>query len=181
MKNSLLTLFLFSCTFIYSQTLTFDEVSKAEKKKEIKSKFSEYKAENGEVFKVGESITIGSPSSNSENYQFIIETDGWTSSQRAGLGARDYNAEIIKFKITGTKRAGYEVMAVCKTKGGVFRYWINIESAIKNGEIITSQLSRAEAITKLKEAKDLLDLEMMTQEEYDKLKKELEPIIRGKN
>lgn len=179
MKNSFLTLFLFSCTFIYSQTLTFDEVSKAQKKNEIKSDFIEYKSENGEVFKIGESIKIGSPSSNSEQYQFIIETDGWATSQNAGIEARGWKAEIIKFKIGGTKRAGYEVIAVCKTEVGVYRYWINIESAIRQGEIETSKLSREEAIKKLKEAKDLLDLEMMSQEDYDKLKKELEPIIKG--
>ena len=39
--------------------------------------------------------------------------------------------------------------------------------------------SREEAIAKLKEAKDLLDLEMMSQEEYDKIKAELTPIIMG--
>ena len=40
-------------------------------------------------------------------------------------------------------------------------------------------MNRENAIKKLKEAKDLLELELMTQEEYDKLKKELTPIIRG--
>ena len=40
-------------------------------------------------------------------------------------------------------------------------------------------MNRENAIKKLKEAKDLLELELMTQEEYDKLKKDLTPIIRG--
>ena len=40
-------------------------------------------------------------------------------------------------------------------------------------------LSRQDAIKKLKEAKDLLDIEMMTREEFDKLKEELGPIIKG--
>ena len=38
-------------------------------------------------------------------------------------------------------------------------------------------MTREEAIAKLREAKELLDLEMMSQEDYDALKKELSPII----
>ena len=39
-------------------------------------------------------------------------------------------------------------------------------------------MNRENAIKKLKEAKDLLELEIITQEEYDKLKAELTPIIK---
>jgi len=39
-------------------------------------------------------------------------------------------------------------------------------------------MSREDAIFKLKESKDLLDLEVITQEEYDKIKIELLPIIK---
>jgi hypothetical protein len=50
---------------------------------------------------------------------------------------------------------------------------------LKNGEIINPNrgLTRKEAISKLKESKDLLDLEMITKEEYNLIKKELTPII----
>jgi hypothetical protein len=60
---------------------------------------------------------------------------------------------------------------------------LNLEIAMSKGEIINpnSPMTRLEAIAKLKESKDLLELEMMTQEEYDKLKSKLAPIIRGEN
>ncbi len=58
------------------------------------------------------------------------------------------------------------------------KYQIYIEDALKKEEIVSEIMTRAEAIAKLKEAKERLDLEMMTQEEYDKLKKELTPIIK---
>ena len=48
------------------------------------------------------------------------------------------------------------------------------------GEIASDVLSRTEAIAKLKEAKDLLDLGMVTQEEFNALRKELTPIIMNK-
>ena len=41
-------------------------------------------------------------------------------------------------------------------------------------------LSREQAIAKLKEAKDLIDLGMMSQDEFDALRKELTPIIMNK-
>ena len=53
------------------------------------------------------------------------------------------------------------------------------ELAIESGEILLKnrKMTREEAIAKLREAKELLDLEMMSQEDYDALKKELSPII----
>ena len=61
--------------------------------------------------------------------------------------------------------------------GNVF----DLSRAISLGEIINpnAPLNRAQAIAKLKEAKDLLELDMMTQEEFDALRAELSPIIKG--
>jgi len=57
----------------------------------------------------------------------------------------------------------------------------SIESSMVLGEVylLNRLMTREEAIAKLKESKDLLDLEMISQEEYDALKLELTPIIRG--
>lgn len=59
---------------------------------------------------------------------------------------------------------------------------LDINQAISNGEVVNpnAPLNRDEAINKLKQAKDLLDLEMITKEEYNELKQELTPIIMGK-
>jgi hypothetical protein len=55
----------------------------------------------------------------------------------------------------------------------------DIEKAIETGEIINpnAAMTREQAIAKLKESKELLDLGMMPQEEYDALKLKLTPII----
>lgn len=60
---------------------------------------------------------------------------------------------------------------------------LDTEIAYEIGEVRLANrlMTREEAIAKLKEAKDLLDLDLMTQEEYDALRKELTPIIRGDN
>lgn len=53
------------------------------------------------------------------------------------------------------------------------------EKAVLAGEIksINAPLTREEAIAKLKESKDLLDLGIIEEEEYEILKAELTPII----
>jgi hypothetical protein len=57
---------------------------------------------------------------------------------------------------------------------------IDIQAAIETGEVINpnGSLTREQAIAKLKEAKDLLDLGMMKQGEFDTLREKLTPIIK---
>ena len=59
----------------------------------------------------------------------------------------------------------------------------DFELAYNNGEIYLQNrmMTREEAIAKLKEAKDLFDLDIMSEEEYNKIKDELTPIIMGNN
>ena len=60
---------------------------------------------------------------------------------------------------------------------------IDIEKAFSLGEVINpiKKLNREEAIKKLKEAKDLYELDLMSKSEYEKLRLELTPIITNKN
>ena len=59
---------------------------------------------------------------------------------------------------------------------------LNIETALEDMEIVNpnAPLSREEAIKKLRESKDLMELDMMSKEEYESLKKKLTPIIMQK-
>ena len=60
---------------------------------------------------------------------------------------------------------------------------MDTELAIESGEILLKnrKMTRDEAIAKLKEAKELMEIDMMTKEEFEELKKELTPIIMIKN
>ena len=60
---------------------------------------------------------------------------------------------------------------------------IDLELALSTGEVVNpnQKMTREEAIGKLKESKDLLDLGLLTQEEYNKIKAELTPIIMSNN
>ena len=59
---------------------------------------------------------------------------------------------------------------------------VDIEKALASGEIVNSNapLSKKEAIQKLKESKDLMELDLLSKEEYKKLKEKLTPIILDK-
>ena len=161
-----------------AQIITYDELSNVTSKP--KGIYTAYKAKNGEEFIVGNSIKIGEPSSTNEYFRNIVDTDGVFIAEFAHSSAIGWDAIIKKFKVYGSKRKGYSVMAICKTQMGITSYHIQIENCLANGEIASSNLSREEAIAKLKESKDLLELELMSSEEYEAIKKELTPIIMNK-
>ena len=60
---------------------------------------------------------------------------------------------------------------------------LDIEKSLYLGEMMSSnhiRLSREEAIKKLKESKDLMDLDLLSKEDYEKIRKDLTPIIMNK-
>ena len=59
-------------------------------------------------------------------------------------------------------------------------YFIKHIIKTKKNEVKPETLTKKVAIAKLKEAKELLDLEVISKKEYNDLKKELSPIINPK-
>jgi len=59
---------------------------------------------------------------------------------------------------------------------------MDTELAIESGELLLKnrKMTRDEAISKLKEAKELMEIDMMSKEEFEELKTELAPIISNK-
>ena len=85
------------------------------------------------------------------------------------------------------KKPLYVVMVLGEINGrafGVNKYLsvMDSELAIEYGEVLLKnrKMTRDEAISKLREAKELMEIEMMSKEDFDKLKKELAPIIMKK-
>lgn len=78
----------------------------------------------------------------------------------------------------------YVVMVLGEINGrafGINKYLsvMDTELAVESGEVLLKnrKMTREEAIAKLKEAKELTEIDMMSKEEFEKLKKELAPII----
>jgi hypothetical protein len=102
-----------------------------------------------------------------------------SSSFNANVDTSMSNTEITikSLYVNGTRKLGYRMMAELATCGTCNNLLVDVELAMESKEIRTNGVTREEAITKLKESKDLLDLGIVNQEDYDKLKAELTPII----
>jgi hypothetical protein len=88
------------------------------------------------------------------------------------------NTIIKKLGVFGNKRVGFKMGAIGKGVCGICpSYSIDFEEAIATGEIQSKGFTKETAIAKLKEAKDLLDLGLMKQADYDKLKESLTKYI----
>lgn len=178
MKKILLIVTVLCSTLSFAQHVTYEEFQASKNPKKVT--LDSYEASNGQVFKIGDKITLAQPSMSGDQYLNVVENDLGTL-KRINIGKKGFKAEIKKFRIYGNKRTGFFVIAVTKSPVGLTNLWVEIEPAIENGEIGTTGLNREQAIAKLKETKDLLDLEMITKEDYEKVKKELTPIIMKEN
>ena len=177
---------LFCCVLLCSlvgksqKTLTYDEM------KTIKQGLLEviecdvYVAKDGHSYKVGDTLKIGKPSSN-KTFAFISTGTVLGGVESLDVSSSGKNTIIKKFYVEGSKKAGFNINAktsgYCNLCGNNF---IDFEQAIESGEIQTMGMTRDQAIAKLKEAKDLVDLGMMTKEDFEKLKTELTPLIMKK-
>jgi hypothetical protein len=96
--------------------------------------------------------------------------------------------ESVRFSKGGFGLENY-VFFSCKPLSGikfsVIDEYITVtmaDNAIRRGEIVpftrTRPMTRSEAITYLKSKKEELDLELITQEEYDSIREQLLPIIK---
>ena len=169
------------------------------------STVGEYIASDGNVFKVGDEVTLGSPQKDSgfeSDFKYIqLGRIGGAMGALAAISSDvdtpmvPENFEVRKAKVgnirvfhLGNKKKPLKVIVeLVEPNGNAFtaltkRISIqNLEFALKYGEILpmNAKMSRDQAIAKLKEVKDLLELDMMSKEEYDALRTELSPIIRG--
>ena len=94
--------------------------------------------------------------------------------------------EIRAFHRGSKKKPLYLVIVLGEVNGSAFginKYLsvMDTELAIELGEVLLKnrKITREEAILKLKEAKDLVGIEMMTKKEFENLKNKFRPIIRG--
>lgn len=80
------------------------------------------------------------------------------------------------------KRAGFAIVFQTKDFCDVYhKDYITAEQAFTTDELILLGMTKEKAIAKLKEAKDLLALGIITKEDFEKLKLELTPIITESN
>lgn len=156
--------------------------------------FDRYIASDGSVIEVGDQLMIGRPSTNTNLFTYWY-FGRFTAGKAAFVGAHQLQgnaqAEIVtieKIFVQHTKISRKSAVGVILhtynpnlPRAANGRSLLDYEKAFLLGEVINpnAKMTREQAIDKLKESKDLLDLGIISQGKYDSLKKELTPIIVG--
>tara|TARA_B110000259_G_C13907833_1_gene359603 strand:+ start:284 stop:892 length:609 start_codon:yes stop_codon:yes gene_type:complete len=146
------------------------------------------------TFKLGDGLTISQPSDvNLNEFSFIglgkfsiMNAMAMTKMARANANTSVVIDKIRVYKPAMGQPASIIVDIISEdgsNLGGIYKRGniLNLERAVATGEVSNpnAPLNREQAIAKLKEAKDLMELDMMTQDEFDELRKKLTPIIKG--
>ena len=167
MRNLLLS---FAVSFLafnsFAQTATYDQVIN----KKVIGKIQQYTAKSGQIFQVGDTLTLGVPSRNDQfNYIHEIRASGHHPLPNT---ASDSIVAIKKINIHSITT----MVIVYTTKPQVFVNELiisNLEGAITDGEIKSKIMSSDQALSELNKWKDKLELKLISQEEYDAKKAEL--------
>jgi hypothetical protein len=166
-------LFITISASLFSQEIKFADLATAQR-----GEFTSYLGSDGAVYKIGDRVKIGVPSSN-KTFAFITQGDGLlTPITNLTASFSGNETEIKRIAVVGNKRMGYSVSFRTKGITGLSNYSIQFENALSTGEIKGFGLSSDDALAQLKKGKDKLDLGLITQEEYDKLKADLTKYIK---
>ncbi len=180
-------------TFTSDDTLYSAQLGDREYYKRYKDnyQFKFIKLIDGTVLGVGDYVTFGKPVGGNRVAQVNtgigssnVSTTGAYStmvSGRLGLSVMS-GMQWLPATLEGTKLPILEIKRgriILGKDVAVATVLYSIETSFEKGELINPKrpMNRTEAIAKLKESKDLLDLGMMKQEDYDKLKSQLASII----
>lgn len=172
MKKLLSVLLVFVSSLTMAQQVSFDNIPQGRG-----GGYTSYLASDGAVYKIGDKIKIGIPSSN-KTFAYIQEGNMVMGIANANVNISGESSEIKKISIQGNKRSGYYVYLTTKSYTGLNNYYIKFENALSSGEIIGTGYSSDDALSELKKAKDKLDLGLIEQTEYDNIKKELSKFIK---
>lgn len=175
MKSILLLLLFLAGLDVYAQEIKHADLGTTKK---FEKQYTTYVSQDNLVFNVGDRLKIGRPSSVAQTFIYITEMDALTGTERLSAGYSGFETEIKRIRVGGNKRIGYAVILYTKGVWGPSTFVINIENALATGEIRSSVMTSDEALAELKRAKDKLDLGLITQQEFEKLKAELAPFIK---
>ena len=180
-----------------AQVLTFEQTQDVN----LTNKYSNGDLIEKYIMKDGSEITVGSPikfgtplAGKTFQYCYYGEYNlakgllGTPTPLQVGYSGEE--VVVTAVKVSHTKMSKNSPLSVWlyvenpKLGGAINNRTIfDLEKAIELKEVMNpnAAMTRDEAIAKLKEAKDLLDLGMMSQADYDAMKENLTPIIMKKD
>ena len=202
MKKLFILLFVGLCLISNAQTVTYQDILEQKSAKELTGRkggddITAYVASDGVTYKIGSTITYGYPTNGKYYVYFKDVTGSWinalaedekaTTSDRAVSQERAERVENRAGGVATIKRiqcvpvdpfnkmtCGCKIYLVLN-RGGLA--CTNFEEAIATKEVVVKanleEMASDAAIQELKKWKEKLDLQIITQEEYDAKKAEL--------
>ena len=176
---------------LFDMSLSVDKQKKLYKSK-VETQSIKFK--DGSVIKLGDTLIVGGSANKISNTYTTLQVGRYSLGMAlAGAvpvmyGLTIKGSKVVVDKIRVWRGMGrVSVMADLKQleigKGAMYSYvgCLNFEIAIAEGEIINpnAPLTRDQAIEKLKEAKELLELDLMSKEEFNQIKESVTLIIKG--
>lgn len=165
-----------------------DDISYAELEQWSRSKngfYQTYVSKGGHTYKKNDKLTFG-PASEGKTYAYMWErlnalhVIGEVPTMPISGKMVGKTGIIKNIEVRGNKKTGHTVTVVVAV-GASSRIEISpFEEALSSGEIVSSYMTKERAMKTLKEAKEMLDLGLITQAEFDAKKAELSKYILGK-
>ena len=142
-----------------------------------------YIAKDGHLYRTGDRLTFG-PVQEGKTYNYLWERENIAhiladAPTRPISGKWIGSTGVIKdIEVRGNKKTGHDVIIVLAV-GKLSRIEVRpFEAALASGEIVSEGMTREKAIEELKQAKLLLDLQVITAEEYDEIKNKMSVYIK---
>jgi|694.fasta_scaffold125852_2 hypothetical protein len=172
-KIMMVAIALIASVSVFAQELKFSDLTT-----ELSTKqFESYVSKDGTEFKVGGKVKMGLPSAQT-SFAYVQHIDPLAGVSVLGANYANREVEIKKIQVVGNLKKGYKVWVI--TNGGIAlaKLYFDVEPAIQTKEIKGDGMSSDEALSQLKRAKDKLDLGLITQDEFIKLRTELSKYIQ---
>ena len=207
MKKIFTLLFVGLCLCSYAQTVTYQDVLEQKSAKELTGRkggdeIAAYVASDGVTYRIGSTITYGYPTNGKYYLYFKNVTGSWLNAltedentttaehnanqevaerveNRAGGVATIKKIQCVPVDPYNRLTCGCKIILVLN-RGGLA--CTNFEEAIATREIVIKanpeDVASEAALQELKKWKEKLDLQIITQEEYDAKKAELMKVIK---
>lgn len=156
----------------------------------LKFDIKTYTTADGSVLKIGSPLVIGRPEKNEskrDNFPFtywqlvtmIGKIKAFEDMTQDNAGEQVVIEEIMATTESINKKSPRQVDIIVTNINGKRRSLVNYEKALQVGEVMNpnAALTREQAMKRLKESKDLLDLGVINQSKFDSIKAVLSPII----
>lgn len=196
-------MFIANLCFAQNKNLKYEDLLNPEFYNTVKKgqRFDSYLDKNNNLVKVNDELTIGKPDnpqnitknmfkeslygnfSNIRKFQaYIFTAEKTFSNEKAVIKSILVEKQNILKKYSPLNVI-IEIQLKKKINMIELLYIDNFDKALEMGEVIFENgfMTKEKAIALLKEKKELLDLGIISQEAYDKIKIELTPLILGEN